>query len=946
MLKNFSLAKKIAGGFLIILILLVLLAIVGRIGLSDVVDKVDSANRFQLLVDHIVKARQNEKRFVLANDATSVVVVKDSIGALKRQAKSITESPVSADVKSQAGDILKKSQVYEKAFTDYVALAGKKDALMSDMNQKAARALDTTSTIRQEQKTKYDRLREESETTISQMRMRVEFAVKINNAFLEAAGLRMVLQDSNEQNISIYEQWKGQHRNLKASVDQVSPMLTEDISKKSLEKVIATQVVCMDAANAFFDNKSSDNNIALIKAVKEFRRAIVNFHQEMQEQLEFYIEDVSIFTGQMVELSSGVEQIARILLNTRILEKEFINTEDDAVFEKISGNIAAIDQVIADVKEKVDDEDKSKPLDGIQGSVHNYLTSFQSYANLMREQQGAKTAMETNAASIQKICLSSKDLQHDRMQAQITKSKAFITVVSVVAVVFCVLITLLLARIIITPIKTVVAALKDIAEGEGDLTQRIDIDTRDEIGELAKWFNAFIARLNNIVVDIGMNSETVTASSGELLSVSEQMAEDAEDLSGRSNSVATAAEEMSSSMNSVAAASEQAATNLGMVANAASQMKMTLSEIASNCEKARGITENAASKVDSASGRVEQLGTSARDINKVTEVITDIAEQTNLLALNATIEAARAGEAGKGFAVVASEIKGLASQTADATLDIKEKIKSIQRSTDDTVRDVEQITVVISEVTEIVSAIAAAIEEQSVSATEVAENIEQASTGIGEVNENVAQSSQVSSEIAQDISRVNNVAVDMTGRSTQMKKSAQDLSDLSGKLRDMIGVFKVSVNEANVSSDAGTEIGKDEIPELMPWSDKLKTGIGSIDDQHQQLVKMVNALHRAMKMKKGAAESGKILDQLADYTVSHFAHEEELFQAHMYPDRAKHKEIHDNLVAKVVGFKTEFDEGRAALSMDLMTFLSDWLRGHIMKTDMEYAPYLMEKGVE
>ncbi len=293
----------------------------------------------------------------------------------------------------------------------------------------------------------------------------------------------------------------------------------------------------------------------------------------------------------------------------------------------------------------------------------------------------------------------------------------------------------LLARIIIKPLKTVASALKDIAEGEVDLTQRIDIDTRDEIGELAKWFNAFIARLNNIVVDIGSNSETVTASSGELLSASEQIAGGADDLSGRSNAVAAAAEEMSSSMNSVAAASEQAAINLGAVANAASQMKMTLGEVASNCEKARGVTENAADKVSSASERVEQLGNFARDISKVTKVITDIAEQTNLLALNATIEAARAGEAGKGFAVVASEIKGLASQTADATLDIKGKIKGIQDSTDDTVRDVKQITVVISEVTKIVSTIAAAIEEQSVSAIEVAENIEQASTGIGEVNE-------------------------------------------------------------------------------------------------------------------------------------------------------------------------------------------------------------------
>ena len=943
MFKNFSLAKKITGGFVIILILLIVLAFVGRFGLTRVVEKVDSADQFQLLVNHILEARQNEKKFILTNDPKAVSVVEDEIKSLKRQTNGILDDAKSKDIKKQTTDILKKSDTYSKAFNDYVALAGKKDSLMSDMNHKASLALETTAKIRDEQKAKYDQLRDESETRISSMRHRVSLSIKIHDGFLNAKGYRMVLAASKESKISTYEEWKGKHRDLTRAADEVKSLLTEDASKKRLEEVFLKQADCMNKANFFFDSKTDDNNIALIKAVTELTRAIINFQQEMQEQLEFYVEDVQIFSGQMMELSSGADQIAKILLNTRILEKEFINTEDDKVFEHITRNIDSIDKVIAEIKENIDDEDKTKPLDGIQESAKNYLSSFKSYASLMKSQQTAKTAMESNAANIQKICLKSKDLQHTQMQAQITKSTAFITIVSLCAVIFGILIALLLIRIIITPIKTVVSALKDISQGEGDLTRRIDIDTRDEIGELAKWFNAFIARLNNIVVDIGSNSETVTASSGELLSVSEQMAEDAEDLSGRSNSVATAAEEMSSSMNSVAAASEQASTNLGTVASAAGQMKLTLGEVAANCEKARGVSQNASLKVETASQRVELLGASAREINKVTEVITDIAEQTNLLALNATIEAARAGEAGKGFAVVASEIKGLASQTAEATLDIKDKIKGIQNSTDDTVRDVEQITHVISEVTEIVAAIAAAIEEQSVSATEIAENIEQASTGIGEVNENVAQSSQVSSEISSDISKVNSVAVDMTSQSNQMKKSAQDLSDLSSKLRNMIGVFKVSVDDADVEIES--DLKKEDIPDLMPWSDKLMNGIEKIDEQHKELVKMVNELHRAMKMKKGAKEAGLILERLADYTVYHFSHEEQLFEEHMYPERMNHKDIHDKLVAQVLEFKTQFEEGRAALSMDLMTFLTDWLRNHIMKTDKEYVPFLKEKGV-
>lgn len=345
---------------------------------------------------------------------------------------------------------------------------------------------------------------------------------------------------------------------------------------------------------------------------------------------------------------------------------------------------------------------------------------------------------------------------------------------------------------IIKPIKMVAYGMEDIATDDVDLTQRIEVKSKDEIGELTTWFNAFVERLENIVVDIGANARTVTASSEEMLSVSEQMSDGTNELSGMANTVATATEEMSSNMDSVAAASEQASTNISMVTESASQMQITLGEIAVNCEKASMISGNAATQVGNASHRVELLGNAAHEISKVTEVITEIAEQINLLALNATIEAARAGEAGKGFAVVAEEIKSLAVQTAQATKDIKEKITGIRSSTDNTVQDVSKISVVISDVNEIVTTIAAAIEEQSASATEVAQNIEQASVGIGEVNENVVQSSQVSTEIAKDISGVNSVTDDISEKSKHMYQSAMNLTDLSLKLKNMISIFKVS----------------------------------------------------------------------------------------------------------------------------------------------------------
>ncbi|MGD9733948.1 MAG: bacteriohemerythrin [Desulfamplus sp.] len=497
--------------------------------------------------------------------------------------------------------------------------------------------------------------------------------------------------------------------------------------------------------------------------------------------------------------------------------------------------------------------------------------------------------------------------------------------------------------IVITPIDEISQALKDTAQGEGDLTKRLHATRTDEIGLLATSFNAFISRMNNIIVDISQNAQTVTAASAEVLSVAEQMSEDSEDLSMRANTVAAASEEMSANMGSVAAASEQSSTNLSIVAASAGEMKATLNEVAQNCSRARGISEKAASSVDTASKKVKHLGDAAKEISKITEVITEIAAQTNLLALNATIEAARAGEAGKGFAVVANEIKALANQTTDATHDITNKVTGIQNSTDETISEVGNISDVIVEVNDIVAAIAAAIEEQSAAAAEVSDNIQQASQGIAEVNENVAQTSEVSVQIAKDIHVVHNVSETMSEKSSQMNVSAKDLSELSYKLRDMISVFKVSAD--HLDKDKKVKESSPKVFDLITWGPKLTTGIEQIDVQHKELVRMVNELHKAMKLKTGIQQSGAILDSLAQYTVYHFGHEEKLFKQHQYPESEEHKKIHENLISTVTAFQKDFKSGKASLSVDLMNFLTQWLKDHIMKCDMRYVPFLKSRGL-
>jgi len=347
-----------------------------------------------------------------------------------------------------------------------------------------------------------------------------------------------------------------------------------------------------------------------------------------------------------------------------------------------------------------------------------------------------------------------------------------------------------ITRSILTPISNAKAMIQDVAEGEGDLTKRLEI-TGDEVGEMSHWFNVFMDKLHDIIQQIHVNTVTLGESSINLSTLSDALADGSDNATNRSNTVATASEEMSANMSAVAAASEQASVNVNMVASAAEEMNATVNEIAGNTAKARQMSEDAVDKTQKASHRVNDLGSAADQISKVTEVITEISEQTNLLALNATIEAARAGEAGKGFAVVANEIKELAKQTAEATLEIKQKIEAIQSSTNLTVTEISEINTTINDVNDIVSTIATAVEEQSASTNEIASNVSQAALGITEVNENVAQSSTVAGEISEEIVGVNQIAEQLRTDGDSVKNQSNDLSELSGRLSSIVNQFKL-----------------------------------------------------------------------------------------------------------------------------------------------------------
>ena len=377
------------------------------------------------------------------------------------------------------------------------------------------------------------------------------------------------------------------------------------------------------------------------------------------------------------------------------------------------------------------------------------------------------------------------------IKASVSRQRNLSIMITLGLLVLTAIVLSLLMRKLVAPIIKTNRMLRDIAEGEGDLTGRIDVDTQDEVGELAKWFNVFVDKLQHMIRDIGADAESLHQAVGSLSELSAQMSKGAGATSAKATSVAAAAEEMSSNMGAVSGSMEVSANNLDSISAAITEMTSTINEIAVNSEKARSITVQAVEQVGNATSQVEALGVSAREIGNVLETVTSISEQTNLLALNATIEAARAGDAGKGFAVVANEIKELAQQTAEATDDIRQKIGAIQQTTSDTVTEISNISAVVNENEAIVTTIASAVEEQSVTARDISASINQMSSGIQEINDNVGQSSSVSQEIAQEIADVNQASNEMSDDAGEVSNNADKMRELSDRLASLVRTFKV-----------------------------------------------------------------------------------------------------------------------------------------------------------
>lgn len=350
-------------------------------------------------------------------------------------------------------------------------------------------------------------------------------------------------------------------------------------------------------------------------------------------------------------------------------------------------------------------------------------------------------------------------------------------IVGTVVLIALLVITPLVISLITGNLGQVVASLKQMAAGGGDLTRRLETKGNDELGELVQWFNSFIEQLQKVIADLKTASNQLSASASEVVIISAETGRQVMSQQAETDQVATAVNEMAATVQEVATYAN----------NAASMTQEADQEAEAGC---RVVTETVdainslAGEVARATAVIEKLESDSQEIGSVLDVIRGIAEQTNLLALNAAIEAARAGDQGRGFAVVADDVRTLASRTQQSTLEIREMIESLQGGSHDAVK--------------VMSAShdhAQALVEKAARAGESLETITQAVGSIADMNLQIANATEEQSSVAVGIDAsivtIRDISVETASGAGKTASSSEELARLAGQVQGLVDKFKV-----------------------------------------------------------------------------------------------------------------------------------------------------------
>jgi methyl-accepting chemotaxis protein len=386
-------------------------------------------------------------------------------------------------------------------------------------------------------------------------------------------------------------------------------------------------------------------------------------------------------------------------------------------------------------------------------------------------------ALSDNMMALDKTIAIYFQAQLDNVDAWSLRSRITGVVMLIFAILSCASAWWVVQFKVVLPLSSLSVRIRDIAEGEGDLTRRVEVNGRNEIDEVGIWFNVFLDKLQEIMRQVKANTRRLTAASEELSATTSHMAKGADAQQGKTAMVASAMHEMSTTVLEVSRNSNSAALKTRQAADDARAGGMVVEQ---TIELMRSVTTS----VENVATQVSELGERSNQVGHIVDVINEIAGRTNLLALNAAIEAARAGEQGRGFAVVAGEVRNLAERTTKATKEIGEMIGAIQRETQAAVLSMGEGTVQVKKGVE-------ATGEAGVKLRLIIESADEAAGMVNQIATAATQQSSTTDEVNLNVSEIARISNESAIGSRQSARACEALSELALDLNSLVIKFRV-----------------------------------------------------------------------------------------------------------------------------------------------------------
>ncbi|MBI3453221.1 MAG: HAMP domain-containing protein [Rhodospirillales bacterium] len=554
-----------------------------------------------------------------------------------------------------------------------------------------------------------------------------------------------------------------------ARIRELQKLLKEDIAEISKRTRNPERRKLMDQLGTVFTQYSAnaDRMIELQTKVDRLRATVLDPNgAKMRVDLTRIIEHTMTTKEMEIAAAAGVAQ--QYLMLMRLNGTRFLDQNDIKAGEAMRANLADTKKSMASLGKLVKDAEDRKNVDDANDLLGKFEVAFTEAAAANGEiiklfgetMAGQAGEISKTAAAVVKSAGDNLATVETDTKAQMTNASTLGLGLSIAGLLIGMFLAWVITRGIVGPLLGMTGAMTKLSSGDTS-TEVPSRDRADEIGQMAKAVQVF---KDNMIETERMRADQAEAEKRaevEKKAAMNRLASDFEaSVKGVVDAVTSSATEMQSSAQSmsataeetnrqatvVAAASEQASTNVQTVATAAEELSASIAEISRQVAESAKIAGKAVEEAGKTNAEVQGLAQAAQKIGDVVKLINDIAGQTNLLALNATIEAARAGEAGKGVAVVASEVKSLANQTAKATEDIAAQINAIQGATKGAVDAIGSIAGTIGRINEIATTIASAVEEQGAATQEIARNVQEAAKGTGEVSTNIGGVTQAAGE--------------------------------------------------------------------------------------------------------------------------------------------------------------------------------------------------------